>query len=141
MDKGDKVFAPFSVQQVQHLNEWQSKSSGGFAGHPFTCQNRVDGNHGFEGGDLGVLIATTSGWVCPDCEHRQDWAYPIMAEKATAILNLFGEHGRNLIPMHQPITERLTAYQAMAIEGKPGAEVMLACLLRRKEELEKEITS
>lgn len=61
------IYSPFTPFQVQALNEHQINASqaSALAGHPFTCANRSDGNHGDEGDDCGVLIATESGWVCP----------------------------------------------------------------------------
>ena len=49
--------------------------------HPFTCENRGDGNHRFAYGDKGALIPTVRGWVCPFCDYTQDWAHGFM--KAT----------------------------------------------------------
>jgi predicted RNA-binding Zn-ribbon protein involved in translation (DUF1610 family) len=88
------VTAPFSPEQVQALNEVQCGITHPMAmGHPFTCPNRGDGVvyrsgradysravHGQEVGDLGVLIATESGWVCPYCGYAQDWAWAAMAQ-------------------------------------------------------------
>jgi hypothetical protein len=32
------------------------------------------------GGDFGQLAAVQSGWVCPVCAYRQDWAHDFMFE-------------------------------------------------------------
>jgi hypothetical protein len=45
--------------------------------HPFTCANRSDGKHEIIGNDLGTLIPTVNGWICPFCEYTQSWAYII----------------------------------------------------------------
>lgn len=47
--------------------------------HPFTCANRGDGNHREAYGDLGALVATVRGWICPFCDYTQDWAHGFMA--------------------------------------------------------------
>jgi hypothetical protein len=46
--------------------------------HPFTCPNRGDGKHVSIGSDLGMLIPTVRGWICPFCEHTQNWAHSFM---------------------------------------------------------------
>lgn len=75
------IEAPFSPEQVQALNETQCNIQGyGITSHPFTCANRTDGHHEFVGGDLGLLVATTAGWVCPFCAYTQGWAHAAMAE-------------------------------------------------------------
>lgn len=38
--------------------------------HPYTCVNRGDGKH-VRTNDLGVLVATVDGWMCPSCDYRQ----------------------------------------------------------------------
>jgi hypothetical protein len=71
-----KFKAPWSLEQTQHLNDFQHAS----LYHPFTCRNRGDGEHEGE----GLLRATTDGWVCPSCDYTQDWAHPFMAVPANA---------------------------------------------------------
>jgi hypothetical protein len=61
----------WSEQQVNMLNELQV---GIRYGHPYTCPNRSDeNNHFHNGNDLGCLVATEHGWVCPSCSYTQDW--------------------------------------------------------------------
>jgi len=62
-----QVSAPFTDDQVDSLNAFQAFG----ASHPFTC-----------GGDncREVLRATSDGWVCPKCGHRQDWAHSFMVD-------------------------------------------------------------
>jgi hypothetical protein len=97
--------------------------------------NRSDGKHGEEGGDLGVLIATTQGWVCPHCAYRQDWAHSAMviaprpAESAGPLAAFFGR------PSARDLTARIAAYTRLSREGRVGADVMLASLLLRQKEL------
>lgn len=77
---GPRLFAPFSSEQVFHLNLNQvglGAPLGLF--HPFTCPERSDGVHGEDGGDKGLLIATEAGWICPYCGYTQDWAIPFVA--------------------------------------------------------------
>lgn len=85
--------APFSALQVDALNHYQIGVTSVLPGHPFTCPHRSDGityedglsdelhaTHGSEGGDRGLLIASTSGWICPHCGYTQDWAHAFMAD-------------------------------------------------------------
>lgn len=67
--------APFSVQDVEILNNYQNSGMV----HPFTCGKRDD----HVGDD--VLIATTNGWVCPHpgCDYTQNWAWSFMADPRT----------------------------------------------------------
>lgn len=64
----------FSPDEVVRLDHYQR--SGHF--HPFTCENRGDGNHRDMGGDLGALIPTVRGWICPFCDYTQNWAHGFM---------------------------------------------------------------
>lgn len=65
-------YAPWTATEVEALNAWQTGPV-----HPFTCSNRNDGGHHITT-DLGVLVATESGWTCPDCGYRQNWAHGFM---------------------------------------------------------------
>ncbi|TIN88356.1 MAG: hypothetical protein E5X94_00695 [Mesorhizobium sp.] len=67
----------FTPDQVVNLAENQT----GGAIHPFTCANRGDGNHRFAFGDLGALVPTVRGWICPFCDYTQDWAHGFMAAR------------------------------------------------------------
>lgn len=69
----DKVVAPFTVEQVNSLNDFQR--SGRF--HPFTCAIGPRSLH--SDGD-GVLVAVRAGWMCPDDGYTQDWAHRFMAD-------------------------------------------------------------
>lgn len=62
----------WSRETVTALNELQT---GARFGHPYTCPNRGDGRHHDNGHDIGCLVATEHGWVCPDCDYTQDWAH------------------------------------------------------------------
>lgn len=48
--------------------------------HPFTCPNRGDGAHRDVFGDLGALVPTVRGWICPFCDYAQTWAHTFMKE-------------------------------------------------------------
>jgi len=56
--------SPWTLNQVYKLNSWQKST---FV-HPFTCGN--DSNH--------ILVATTSGWICSQCEYVQYWTHDFM---------------------------------------------------------------
>jgi hypothetical protein len=62
----EPLTTPFTPEQVAALNRFQT--NGNF--HPFTCGN--DSRH-------RVLVATESGWMCLDCDYRQEWAHSFMA--------------------------------------------------------------
>lgn len=69
MTSVSRVYAPFSHEQVESLNDYQK--SGLF--HEFTC--------GGEHEHAVVLVATGAGWVCPEgCGYLQIWAHPWMAD-------------------------------------------------------------
>lgn len=67
--------APFTPQEVTSLNGYQESR----VMHPFTCGSgeRCDASHDEQG---GLLIATTSGWICPYCTYTQDWCHEWMAD-------------------------------------------------------------
>ena len=85
----ERIFAPFTVQQVAALNEYQETQ----VMHPFTCG----------GSDVHcreVLIATEEGWICPKCGYTQNWAHDFMANgawKKGAIPCHFDHNGECLI--------------------------------------------
>lgn len=60
----------WTEEQINALNELQT---GKVFGHPYTCPNRGDGHHHNNGNDLGCLVPTPNGWICPDCDYTQDW--------------------------------------------------------------------
>lgn len=68
-------YAPWTPAEVEALARWQA---GWF--HPFTCPARGDGAH-HTTTDLGVLVATTGGWTCPDCDYTQGWAHSFMFDE------------------------------------------------------------
>lgn len=62
-----RLTPPWTDAQVAALNAWQHRRDV----HPFTCGN--DSTH-------RVLVARPDGWVCDDCDYRQGWAHPFMAD-------------------------------------------------------------
>lgn len=73
----------FSTDDVVALANWQMPMPDPadpfkFRGHPFTCANRGDGNHRNVFGDLGALVPTVRGWICPFCDYTQAWAHGFM---------------------------------------------------------------
>lgn len=67
----------FSPDEVLALDRHQ-RGEGAVRLHPFTCPNRSDGNHRENSVDLGALVPTVHGWVCPYCDYTQDWAHGFM---------------------------------------------------------------
>lgn len=59
-----KITAPFTMEQVKHLLEWQRSKYV----HPFTCC------------DHQTMEASTEGFICPKCGLIQTWCHAIMAE-------------------------------------------------------------
>ncbi len=43
----------------------------GLQGHPRTCPNRSITPHHDNGREIGCLLATKDGWVCPDCGYTE----------------------------------------------------------------------
>lgn len=70
------IRAPWTHDQIASLNAYQSAH----VMHPFTCAKRGDDDHRFLLGDYGVLLATADGWICIDCDYRQDWAHTFMTD-------------------------------------------------------------
>lgn len=70
----NKIFAPWTPEQVESLNRYQREG----LGHPFTCEKRKM-LHPYDGTET-VLIATVKGWVCPEfhCDYTQNWAWDAM---------------------------------------------------------------
>jgi hypothetical protein len=56
------IKAPWTDEQVARLKAWQENNMV----HSYTCGN--DSKH-------ADLIPTRDGWVCPDCDYKQDWAH------------------------------------------------------------------
>lgn len=59
-DVPTKCYAPWTHAQVECLKARQGHPMY----HPYTCGN--DSNH-------KVLVPTTNGWVCEDCDYTQNW--------------------------------------------------------------------
>lgn len=65
----DKIFAPFTQQQIEDL--WEYQQFGYF--HPFTCGKRDE-----HPDQDDILIPTQGGWICPSCDYEQNWAHSFM---------------------------------------------------------------
>jgi hypothetical protein len=70
---GPTVFSP---DEVVSLARWQT----GGKHHPSTCPNRGDSDHRDAFGDLGALVPTVRGWICPFCDYTQSWAHGPMRQ-------------------------------------------------------------
>jgi hypothetical protein len=123
--------APWTEARVLALNLQQTATHQGAPAHPYTCPARGDGKHGTEGGDLGVLIATQAGWVCPHCSHTQNWVH-----EARSVLQPIAMIGPAGIESIGPTLEQrratlatlIDAYEALEATGAKGSDVMLRCL-------------
>lgn len=79
----DKIYAPFTPEQVEALNEYQESN---FM-HAFTCGRSGEAGCLNGGKDQNRdLIATCDGWVCPCGNYKQDWAHaftedPVVVKK------------------------------------------------------------
>lgn len=136
----EKIRAPFTALQVQGLNEYQTGTDFGHKMPPFTCGNRGDGQHGEEGGDKGLLIATEQGWVCPCCEYTQDWAHSFMVSSRTGRVAHFFER---VLSTEEKITsvEKILASYVQLGEKRAGAKgiaQMVGTLKQRIAELKAE---
>lgn len=67
-----RLNAPWTLEQVEALNFYQR--AGVF--HPYTCGTKEKHAPGAEEN----LLATPSGWVCPSCNYRQNWAHGFSAD-------------------------------------------------------------
>jgi len=54
---------PWNDAEVLALNAYQQNPTF----HPYTCGNEHEGTK--------ILIATNDGWVCPECDYTQKWAW------------------------------------------------------------------
>lgn len=87
---GNKIFAPFTEEQVKKLQAWQNYGEGdpvninGFTVripiHPFTCCSH-EGCERLKQPNEGALIPTTDGWVCPCGKYTQNWCHDFMVEE------------------------------------------------------------
>jgi hypothetical protein len=98
----DKVYAPWTDEQVLKLKAWQdgSVTFSLMIGstevlvppHPYTCCSH-DGCNMPEH-DGGNLIPSNEGWTCPCGRYKQDWFHDFMVEETpqrtliTAIINM-----------------------------------------------------
>jgi len=68
----DKIKAPWTPDFVRLLQLRQLDNYS----HPYTCGHRSEGVHlATDTGDVGLLVPTIRGWICPYCDYTQDWAF------------------------------------------------------------------
>lgn len=70
------IQVPWTAEQIEGLNRYQQNRRV----HPYTCGNRSAPGHkeyaeAHGERDVGILIATERGWVCPVCDYTQEWAH------------------------------------------------------------------
>lgn len=71
-----KLYKPWTAAQVAALNAWQACDWV----QPFFCASQdSDQTHEryrrqHQGRDERTLVATETGWRCPTCGYRQNWA-------------------------------------------------------------------
>lgn len=128
-----------------------AESDASFDGTPKS--QRIPTGIGREGGDLGVMIATPSGWVCPYCGGTRDWAWSGMATPSDLTPPFPPEQSEARtawqIGLADPIRKRIAAYEALYKDPqywfdaarsdeqnasgetrRAAIEVMIACLRR-----------
>jgi hypothetical protein len=71
IEREDVIRAPWTAEQVEALNRWQASD---FV-HPYTCGSGYRTNRSIHPDGEGRLVATEHGWVCPNCDYRQEWAW------------------------------------------------------------------
>lgn len=77
-------------EQIEQLNRIQRGeldggcSLQGLQGHPHTCPNRSITPHHDNGRDIGCLLATKDGWLCPDCGYTERVLHDLSSEPLTA---------------------------------------------------------
>lgn len=87
--RSDRLLAPWTPEQVERLNWYQSRlpPNAAMSRMVFTCRRRNEAPHRLGLVDRGVLRATPAGWVCDDCDYTQDWAYEAMLDVPDGSLN------------------------------------------------------
>jgi hypothetical protein len=83
--------SPFSDADQLSINAAQLYLGDGLVTIKLTCRKRQDAPHGEHGGDMGLLVATQRGLVCPYCDFVQDWAPSFMAALADPVFAVIAE--------------------------------------------------
>jgi uncharacterized Zn finger protein (UPF0148 family) len=60
------IYAPFTADQVKHINQFQTAG----CVHEFTCANSC----------RAALVAEPGGLFCPVCDYVQNWVHEGMAD-------------------------------------------------------------
>lgn len=73
----EPIFTPDQVVALEQYQRGEGRWST-YRMHPFTCPNRGDGKHRPNAVDLGALVPTIRGWICPYCDYIQVTAHDHM---------------------------------------------------------------
>lgn len=139
---------PGSPEFIQALNEHQCQVGETLPGHPYTCGWLDAPEHELIGGDLGVLVATESGWLCPFCGYEQDYDFfeervtsqpPLAAARPSVwtdeICEILRRRVASAIADYEDYLARATA-DGLDDVRRPFAQatipIMLECLRRRQ---------
>jgi len=60
IEENHRARTPWTKAQIECLRVRQTNS----AYHPYTCGNNSSHDN---------LIPTRNGWICPNCDYKQDW--------------------------------------------------------------------
>lgn len=127
--------SPFSDADQRSINAAQLYLGDGLVTIKMTCRKRQDAPHGEHGGDMGLLVATQRGLVCPYCDFVQDWAPSFMAALADPVFAVIAEKEI------QYRIERANAYRQEYLEllqedaGNEAAQAMIQAIDHRIEVL------
>lgn len=77
------IKAPFSAEQIAALNDYQYWNS-----KPLTCKNGHKHPPMYALGAQGMMVATQRGFICPYCDHTQDWADGSMMKKSNIFMTV-----------------------------------------------------
>lgn len=112
----DPIHAPWTSDQVTALNAFQHYGRM----HPFTCGAL------HASGQSPILVATASGWVCPDpqCTFRQDWAHAFMIERGAAAVPV--PPPADQTALRASVAEALLDHLSRTADIRPGRDGALA---------------
>jgi ribosomal protein S27AE len=85
-----KNWTPERVEQRNRIQRAEldggctCRSQQGLQGHPHTCPNRSIMPHHDNGREIGCLLATKDGWVCPDCGYTEGVLHDLAQETLSA---------------------------------------------------------
>ena len=135
LDSGDatqtRLIAPWPMADVTLMNLFQVGVSSAGTGLVRICPRRGTRAHGAEGGEQGILVATVSGWVCPDCRYTRDWEDAAWVERACGRSGL---QAPRRVSLHA-VRARLASYSERDGEGGPAVTGMIESLRAREDSL------